>query len=98
MRFEGRVRWTPVKRSTPVAAAITLVTLALPALSLAHVERPSYWPDPRPDRSITPAAGGEVPKPRSLGSAVTGRGPGQVNVVCQGRNGNKSMSRLTRSV
>ena len=49
----------------------------------AHLERPSYWPDPAPDTSVTPPAGGKVPKARSLASAVTGRGPGDVRVVCQ---------------
>ena len=55
----------------------------MPAASSAHVERPSYWPDPAPDFSVKPPAGGAVPKARSLASAVTGKGPGQVRVVCQ---------------
>jgi hypothetical protein len=97
MRFK-RGGGRSVSRQALFAAALTLAALALPALAFAHVERASYWPDPRPDRSITPATGGEVPKARSLGSAVTGRGPGQVNVVCQGRDGNGSMKRLERSV
>ena len=57
-----------------------LVLLALPGLALAHPERPSYWPDPAPDRSVSPPAGGKVPTIRSLGSAVTGYGPGDVNL------------------
>src|SRR5688572_10075945 len=57
--------------------------LAVPALAAAHLERPSYWPDPTPDTSVTPPAGGGVPKARSLASAVTGKGPGEVRVVCQ---------------
>jgi hypothetical protein len=72
--------------------------LALPATSAAHLERPSYWPDPRPDASVSPPAGGKVPKARSLSSAVTGRGPGEVRVVCQGRNGAKSLRRALRSI
>ena len=72
--------------------------LLLPSLAIAHLERPSYWPDPRPDTSITPAAGGEVPEARSLRSAVTGKGPGSVNVVCRGQDGSKSMKHLLRSV
>ena len=75
-----------------------LAALALPALATAHLERPSYWPDPRPDRSVTPAAGGEVPDARSLGSAVTGAGPGQVRVVCKGHDGARSLKRLRHSV
>ena len=50
---------------------------------MAHLERPSYWPDPKPDTSVKPAAGGAVPKIRSFNSAVTGKGPGRVRVVCQ---------------
>ena len=63
---------------------LALLTAALAATSAsAHLERPSYWPDPAPDTSVTPPAGGGVPKARSLASAVTGRGPGEVRVVCQ---------------
>ena len=58
------------------------VVLALPGAALAHLERPSYWPDPAPDTSVSPPAGGEVPTARSLDSAVTGEGPGDVRVVC----------------
>ena len=69
--------------------------LALPAVASAHLERPSYWPDPAPDTEVSPPAGGEVPKARSLGSAVTGEGPGKVRVVCQGRT--RSTSPRSRS-
>jgi hypothetical protein len=48
----------------------------------AHVERTAYWPDPRPDTSVHPAAGGKVPKARSLASALSGKGPGRTRVVC----------------
>ncbi len=51
-------------------------------VAAAHLERPSYWPDPRPDRGVKPAAGGKVPTARSLTSAATGAGPGVVRVVC----------------
>jgi hypothetical protein len=64
--------------------AIAAVAMALPAIASAHLERPSYWPDPGPDTSVSPPAGGKVPKARSLGSAVTGKGPGEVRVVCKG--------------
>ena len=60
--------------------------LAIPALAFGHLERPSYWPDPTPDTSVQPAAGGKVPKARSLASAVSGKGPGNVRVVCKGRS------------
>ena len=68
---------------------VRLVGLALAIAALvattasAHLERPSYWPDPAPDASVSPPAGGKVPKARSLASAVTGKGPGEVRVVCK---------------
>jgi len=66
-----------------VLAAVLGVVLALPAVAGAHLERPSYWPDPKPDTSVSPPAGGAVPVARSLASVVTGAGPGDVRVVCQ---------------
>ncbi len=85
-------------RRALLVGAVVLAALALPALALAHLERPSYWPDPRPDKSVKPAAGGEVPDARSLESAATGRGPGQVRVVCEGRNGSRSLDLLRSSI
>jgi hypothetical protein len=70
--------------------------LAIPALAPAHLERPSYWPDPAPDTSVSPAAGGKVPKARSLASAATGKGPGDVRVVCKG--GERSLTLALRSI
>src|SRR3954447_13542314 len=65
-----------------LAAALIAFTAA-PAV--AHVERPSYWPDPKPDTTVSPAAGGEVPQARSLQSAVDAFGQGDhVRIVCQG--------------
>ncbi|MEO6496608.1 MAG: right-handed parallel beta-helix repeat-containing protein, partial [Solirubrobacteraceae bacterium] len=78
-----------------------LVTVAValcffvPAVASAHLERPSYWPDPAADTAVTPPAGGAVPKPRSLASAVTGKGPGEVRVVCQGK---RSLNRALGSI
>ncbi|HVL95775.1 MAG TPA: hypothetical protein VM266_07930 [Solirubrobacteraceae bacterium] len=72
--------------------------VALAPAASAHLERPSYWPDPRPDASIKPAAGGKIPGARSLASAVTGKGPGEVRVVCQGRNGATSLKRALASI
>ena len=41
---------------------VALVTVLLPSVAAqGHVERPAYWPDPRPDCTISPCAGGEVP-------------------------------------
>ncbi len=81
-----------------IAIGTLAVALALPALALAHLERPSYWPDPAPDTSVSPPAGGEVPSPRSLSSAATGKGPGKVRVVCRGADGRRSLDLLARSV
>ena len=86
------------KRGLALAVTLAAVMLALPAFALAHLERPSYWPDPGPDNSISPPAGGKVPKARSLKSAATGKGPGDVLVVCKGRNGARSKALLRRSV
>jgi hypothetical protein len=74
------------------AAVLVLLLSALPAT--AHVERPSYFPDPSADRSVSPAAGGGVPKIRSLSSALDRKRPGETRVVCQ----RDSMRLLTRSV
>lgn len=80
---------------TRFALAFALVVmLVLPALALAHIERASYFPDPGPDKSVHPWAGGRVPKARSLASAATGRGPGKVRVVCQ----SSSLTRLHRDI
>jgi hypothetical protein len=81
-----------------IAIATVLGALALPGLALAHLERPSYWPNPNPDTSVSPPAGGEVPKPRSLATAVTGEGPGDVRVVCDGKRGARSLAILRDSV
>jgi hypothetical protein len=70
--------------------------LVLPSVAGAHLERPSYWPDPRPDTTVSPPAGGKVPKARSLASAVTGEGPGEVRVVC--KHGRTSLTLLERSL
>ena len=65
---------TLAKRARRAALLAPLVLLAVPALSLAHPERPSYWPNPGPDTAVSPPAGGKVPTARSLASAVTGAG------------------------
>ena len=86
------------RRGVSLAATLAILMLALPAFALAHLERPSYWPDPSPDTSVSPAAGGKVPKARSLKSGATGRGPGDVHVVCKGNRGAVSLALLRRSV
>ena len=86
------------RRSVSITAAAAAAVLGLPALAFAHLERPSYWPDPAPDTTVSPAAGGEVPDARSLASAVSGRGPGKVLVVCQGDDGEQSLDALRSSL
>src|SRR5205809_7018251 len=78
-----------------VAAAGALIgALVAPALASAHIERASYWPDPAPDCSVNPCAGGAVPTARSLASAVSTGGVGVTRVVCQP----DSIKRLQRSI
>ena len=81
-----------------VTIGVAVLGLVAPGAAVAHLERPSYWPDPAPDTSVSPPAGGAVPKARTLTSAVTGRGPGDVRVVCQGRAGKKSLKLALRSI
>ncbi len=71
--------------------AAVLTALVTPALAPAHIERASYWPDPAPDCSIQPCAGGRVPTPRSLYSSLS---DSATRVVCQ----SDSMRRVRRSI
>lgn len=67
-----------------VTVLVAVLALALTASASAHVERPSYWPDPAPDTSVSPATGGKVPKSRPLSTSVKrGKEKGRVRVVCQ---------------
>lgn len=50
----------------------------------AHIERPAYWPNPAQDCSISPCAGGKVPKTRGLYTALDTAPPGKTRVVCRG--------------
>src|SRR5689334_17387335 len=74
-------------------AAIALMAF-VPAVASAHVERPSYWPDPAPDCSVKPCTGGAVPKARSLASALNAKLPGTTRVVCRA----DSLKRLNASI
>jgi hypothetical protein len=74
---------------TPSLALGTIAcaaALLIPAAASGHLERPSYWPDPGVDQAGGKPAGGKIPKARSLASAVTGAGPGDVRVVCKGNS------------
>src|ERR1700751_3378918 len=88
------IRWTTASRIRRGALAGVLVGLLQPALASAHIERASYWPDPAPDCSITPCAGGAVPTPKTLESALEPSQAGSVRVVCQKR----SMKLLNESI
>ncbi|MDQ2676088.1 MAG: right-handed parallel beta-helix repeat-containing protein [Actinomycetota bacterium] len=83
-----------VRRRHLYTVAALAMAMALPAVASGHLERPSYWPDPGADNASGEPTGGEVPKARSLGSAVTGQGPGKVRVVCQ----NSSLSLAKDSI
>jgi hypothetical protein len=65
-----------------VAGAVALVAVLVPAFAIAHIERASYWPDPAPDTSVKPAAGGSVPAVRKVFSALNKKKPGKTLVVC----------------
>jgi Right handed beta helix region len=75
-----------------IGFTFTLLSVLLtPALASAHIERASYWPDPAPDCSVSPCAGGQVPTPRSLPSALSDP---NTRVVCQ----SDSLKRLKASI
>src|SRR3954447_4444523 len=77
-----------------VAVLTGLTLLATAPSASAHVERPSYWPDPQPDCAVKPCAGGKVPKARSLRSALDDSRRGKTRVVCRP----DSLHRLRASV
>ena len=87
-------RWGVRVSGTRIVVIAVLLGLVVPGIALAHVERTSYWPDPRPDTSVKPAAGGAVPKARSLASALNRKARGTTRVVCQ----RGSLSRLRHSI
>lgn len=71
-------------RRVVMLVVLPLVGVLLPAMAAqAHVERPSYWPDPKPDCTVSPCAGGEVPTARSLASALDDDAVGTTRVVCK---------------
>ncbi len=82
------------RRALSIAAAIITALAVLTATAYGHVERSSYWPDPAPDKSVRPAAGGKVPKARSLASALKRKARGDTRVVCQ----RGSLKRAIRSI
>src|SRR5947208_16466728 len=61
---------TAAYRLCVAVVAALLGALVTAAGAAALVERSGYWPDPAPDCSISPCAGGAVPTPSSIESAV----------------------------
>jgi hypothetical protein len=76
-----------------LAATTALLAIAT-GVAFGHVERSSYWPDPAADTSVTPAAGGAVPKARTLASALKRKARGDTYVVCK----QSSLRRAIRSI
>lgn len=82
-------------RRVAIASLIAVVGIVLiPTAGQAHVERPSYWPDPKADCSVATCAGGAVPKARSLRSALDERQRGTTRVVCK----TNSLQRAKRAI
>lgn len=79
----SRVRTGRRRACFAAAAAVAVGILTASGTALAHVERSTFWPDPKPDRSVKPAAGGDVPDYRTLGSALRKKARGDTRVVCQ---------------
>jgi hypothetical protein len=94
MRGQGRDRRLT---ATLLGAAVACLML-VPAIALAHIERPSYWPDPKPEKVEGIEVGGDFPKAKSLGSALDETGKSELHVVCQGKNGSKSLDALADSI
>src|SRR3954447_16477234 len=74
--------------------AALVASLALATAAFAHVERTAFWPNPKPDTSVKPAAGGKVPKVRTLASALKTKPPGKTRVVCK----KDSLKRLKKDI
>jgi hypothetical protein len=89
---EVRSGTTAIRRG--FLAVLVLGALVLANAAAGHIERASYWPDPAPDNSVSPPAGGKVPVARTLDSALNTTPPGQARVVCQA----DSLQRLQTSI
>jgi hypothetical protein len=83
--LRGRTGKSRIRNRRLIAIALGLgLLVALPTFAMAHIERASYWPDPAPDTSVHPPAGGAVPAVRPLGTALDAGQPGTTRVVCKG--------------
>ncbi len=83
--------------AAPIGAVFACLLL-VPALAFAHLERPSYWPDPTAEKVDGVNVGGAVPKALSLDSALKAKGKSKLHVVCQGSKGKESLNLLKDSV
>jgi parallel beta helix pectate lyase-like protein len=92
--MQGRRASSTRQGSRAALIAAIVGTLIVPAIAFAHIERASYWPNPKPDRSVHPPAGGKVPKVRSLTSALDESRPGETRVVCK----SSSLALLRKSI
>ena len=95
MTSHGRINGA---RAAVIAGAIVGCLLLIPAMAFAHLERPSYWPDPRAEKVDGKNVGGEVPKALSLKSALKAKGSSKLYVVCQGKKGKTSLNLLKASI
>jgi hypothetical protein len=76
---------------------VLLAALLVAAIASGHLERASYWPDPAPDTSVSPPAGGKVPDARPLATALLQSPPGQTRVVCQPNSLGKAASSIAHA-
>jgi hypothetical protein len=90
------IRSRAVRVATAALVGLAVLVL-LPTAAQAHVERPSYWPDPAPDCSVSPCAGGTVPTARSLASSLDASRPGSTRVVCQSSSLDQLRSSIIRA-
>ena len=79
------------------AGVVVLLWLAFAPTARAHLERTSYWPDPRPDSSVSPPAGGAVPVARSLKSSLNTALPGRTRVVCKRDSLTRALASIRRA-
>ena len=58
------------RRALIALSAAALALLLVAASALAHVERTTYWPNPAPDTSVSPAAGSAASRRTAYGKGV----------------------------
>jgi hypothetical protein len=93
------VRPFSVKWSLGVAVVVVAAVAVAASTASAHIERSSYWPDPAPDRSVNPPAGGKVPAYRGLYSALDRRPAGDTRIVCaSGVPSQRRIRRIKRAI